>query len=279
MHHALLFHAFWICGVLTLINACMPNDVQNTHQLLIPDLIQDRYNIKDRQIAYIRRGPSDGRPVIFIHGSPGKSADANRLLQSPALKDFCLIAVDRPGWGASTGPIVPSITMGAQLLAPVLDICGNTEKAILVGHSLGSAIAARITTDHPDTVGGLVLVAPSLDPDLRAVRWYNRLADYSGIKRVLPAILNKSNDEIINLPEQLKQLAPRLAGIQIPTIVVHGRQDRLVEPANADYIVRMIRNSQIRRLEKEGHFVPFKQPEAVTAAILEVASHGSQTNR
>jgi pimeloyl-ACP methyl ester carboxylesterase len=59
-----------------------------------------------------------------------------------------------------------SLRMQSACLAPLLRLGKSAKKPILVGHSLGGPVAARLAMDYPDEVGGLILVAPSIDPEL-----------------------------------------------------------------------------------------------------------------
>ena len=260
-----------------LLAACMPKEINETHKMILPGVKRASYPFDGREIAYAIKGDPNGTPVILIHGSPGSWADAKKIMAHESLADYCLIAIDRPGWGDSVGPVEPSIEKSARLLAPALQICRSNRKTILVGHSLGGPIALRMAADYPDRIGGLVLLAASIDPDLRPVRWYNRLADYVIVKALLPGFLTKSNDEIIGLDEELRKLKPVLDKILVPTVVVQGDEDSLVEPANADYARRMMTNSPvtIRWIDNYGHLIPFSRPEAAVAAILEVVADRS----
>ncbi len=70
-----------------------------------------------------------------------------------------LVVPDRPGYGASPGPATGP-TGNADRLAGLLKFLG-TGPAIVVGHSYGAAIAARLAERHPQVVSGLVLVCPA----------------------------------------------------------------------------------------------------------------------
>lgn len=257
-----------------ILTACMPKEIGQTHGMILPGVKRSSYPSVGRQIAYAIKGNPNGTPVILIHGSPGSWADGKKIMADKSLADFCLIAMDRPGWGGSTGPVEPSIEKSARLMAPALRICKSDKKSIVVGHSLGGPIALRIAADYPDRIGGLVLLAASINPDLRPVRWYNMLAENFIVKALLPGELVKSNDEIIGLKEELQKLRPLFKKISTPTVVVQGDQDTLVDPANAEYVRQMLTNAPvtIRWIHNYGHLIPFSRPEAAVAAILEVGA-------
>lgn len=116
--------------------------------------------------------------------------------------------------------MIPGIADQARLLRPALDIGGRARKVILVGRSLGGPIVLRMEVDYPEKIAAVVLLEPILDPDLDAVRWYNKLADYRVVKFFLPEKLVRANDEIMALPGELRRLRKDLATLKMPIILV-----------------------------------------------------------
>ncbi|MGH9102474.1 MAG: alpha/beta fold hydrolase [Acidimicrobiales bacterium] len=120
------------------------------------------------------RESGTGRLVVLVHGQPGRAAGWDRLVL--ALQgSHRVLRYDRPGWGESEGPAV-GIAGNALALRGLLesrlsqggavsgDAGGPTCPAVLVGHSLGAAIAVSLAQRYPGLVGALVLVNPSVTP-------------------------------------------------------------------------------------------------------------------
>lgn len=168
--------------------------------------------------------PGRGTPLVFLHGLTSvrvgeKStalfgfADRHRL---PAWR------FDMRGHGASSGDLA-DVTL-TDLVADARTVLQASGRAILVGSSLGGLVAAWTAAEHPDLVGGLVLLAPALRflPRLRA-----RLAPDGRLhlphgERALefhPHVLEdfERHDESL-LPGLIRQ----------PTLVVHGALDDTV---------------------------------------------------
>src|SRR3546814_3701598 len=82
--------------------------------------------------------------ILFIHGSPGEWQAFDSYLNRPELQVYGpLLAPDRPGYGGSEPHVVvASLEEQARRLAPLL--LGNGAPAIVVGHSLGGPIAAKL---------------------------------------------------------------------------------------------------------------------------------------
>jgi len=106
-----------------------------------------------------------GQPVLLVHGLSGQLANFAYGMVEPLAADYRVVAVDRPGAGWSTRePGAPAdLRAQADTLAALIDKLG-LEKPLVVGHSLGGAIALALATYHPERVGGLALIAPLTHP-------------------------------------------------------------------------------------------------------------------
>ncbi len=235
-------------------------------------------DVLDRKIFAAELGPADGTPVLFIHGSPGSWRDALDVMRDPLLADRAhLIAIDRPGFGGSGhGALETSLARQSALLAALLTEetpAGQApQRAILVGHSLGGPVAARLAMDRPDLVRGLVLVAASIDPALEKVTWYQAAARWPLIRSLVPKDLELANDEILPLKGELEKMLPLWSTIRMPVVVIQGDADGLVPRENADFAERMLTEAQVHmvRVPKQGHMIPWERPELMRDAILEL---------
>jgi pimeloyl-ACP methyl ester carboxylesterase len=105
------------------------------------------------RVHYIER-PGGGTPVVLIHGLPGTAEDWNDV--TPLLASARTIALDRPGFGYSSGGYVPfdrQLSAIHGLLAKL-----GVRRPILVGHSYGGTVSLGYAERYPDDVRGLVLV-------------------------------------------------------------------------------------------------------------------------
>lgn len=250
----------------------MPDELEAFFKLPLPEVEKGSYQHEATQVSYVRTGNPMGMPIIFVHGSPGSWEDWKLIISRPRLKHrFNMLAVNRPGWGnrAANSQLVPKLSTQAEILHKILDAAKVNQKAILVGHSLGGPIVLQMAADYPDKVAAVVLLAPSLDPDLDAILWYNKLADYKLVQFFLPQTLAKSNVEIMALPGSLRSLSRGLASIHKPVVLVHGQNDRLVHPGNAAYARKKMINARYHEviLPNFGHLIPHLRPAEVVLAI------------
>lgn len=117
-----------------------------------------------------------GPPVLLIHGLGGQIRNFTHSLTARLAGDFRLVLVDRPGAGHSprradaAGPRAQAALLARLVAALAL------ERPLLVGHSLGGAVALAMALHHPDRVGGLALLAPLTHPETVAPAPFHLLA-------------------------------------------------------------------------------------------------------
>lgn len=115
-------------------------------------------NIDGNRIHYVDRG--QGPPILFVHGLGGTQFHFLPLF-ARLEKDFRLIALDRPGSGYSSrqGLTPASPKEQASFIASFIDAV-KLDRPLLVGHSLGGAVALATVLDHADRISGLALISP-----------------------------------------------------------------------------------------------------------------------
>lgn len=226
--------------------------------------------VEDRNIHYAYTDNSKDLLVVFVHGSPGSwNAFIDYFKADSLLSSADFVSVDRAGFGLSGfGEAETSIEVQAKQIKAVTDQF-NHSKILLVGHSLGGPVIARMAMDYPNAFDGLILVAPSIDPNLEEKYWYQRAIDSRVGGWLTPKEFEVSNDEILPLKGELELMLPLWDKIQIPSIVIQGTNDRLVPKGNADFAKAMLPDSlvEIRLLEGVNHFVPWNHPSEIIKAI------------
>jgi pimeloyl-ACP methyl ester carboxylesterase len=138
------------------------------------------------RIHYIDEG--SGPPLVLIHGLGGQMHNFTHSLLERLRRDHRVIIIDRPGSGYSTRPPHGSAALAgqAQTIAHFVDALG-LHRPLVVGHSLGGAIALLLALDHPDKVGGLALLAPATHPAKTVPPLFRGLYVHSPLRRRLMA--------------------------------------------------------------------------------------------
>jgi pimeloyl-ACP methyl ester carboxylesterase len=234
-----------------------------------------------RIIHYVIAGDDQKPLIIFVHGSPGSlSAFIDFLGDSTLLEHAQLLSIDRPGFGdANFGHAEPSLYKQAALLKSVIEKNKNKRPVFLVGHSLGGPLIARVAMDYPDLVDGLIMVAPSIDPTLEPNEWFRGPLASPFLRWVLPRSIRASNDEIFQLKPQLENMIPLWPEVDIPTIVIQGKNDRLVPYQNALFAKEKMVNAPVTLMliDSMDHFVPWTNPDLINNAIFDMIDLYSKT--
>jgi pimeloyl-ACP methyl ester carboxylesterase len=267
------------------LHSCMtfrmsPNEVDN---FFVENGIkgsQQKYTEQFRNIHYVHSGDNTKPLVVFVHGSPGSlSAFIDFMADTILLEKAQLVTTDRPGFGYSNfGVAEPSLQKQAALLRPILEKYKDNRPIILVGHSMGGPVIARMAMDFPELIDGLVLVAASIDPELEPNEtWFRAPLATPFLSWILPRSFRASNDEIYQLKPQLYDMMPLWKTISCPVIVVQGDKDSLVAPGNADFAEKMLVNTTVKVIRKRdmNHFVPWSNPELIRDAVLELIQQGT----
>jgi len=139
-----------------------------------------RIDVDGHGVHVMTRGPETAPVVLMIHGASANAREFTGTLAPRLEMDLRVLMADRPGHGYSdrfTG--AESLAAQAGQMAGVLEQMAPGQKATIVGHSFGGAVALRLALDRPDLVSGLVLLAPVTHDwgDAEGgTAWYNSVA-------------------------------------------------------------------------------------------------------
>jgi pimeloyl-ACP methyl ester carboxylesterase len=220
------------------------------------------------RVSYLRAGVVGARRLILVHGTPGQAEQWADYLVAPP-QHLEVVAIDRPGFGHS-GPdaALPSLETQAGAVAALM---GPPEApSILLGHSLGGPVVACAAALHPDRVAAVIFLSAAVDPALERIHPLQHVGTWAPVRFLLGRTLRNANAELLALKPGLERLAPLLALIRAPVVIVHGTADDRVPFANVAYLQRMLTRARLVEtvvLERADHFLPWNAPQAVRAAI------------
>jgi len=242
-----------------------------------------RTTVLGEPAAYLEAGR--GQPVVLVHGAGGRAEVWTPQLAG--LADVArLIAVDLPGHGAGGGRGCRQVDDYVAWLVGLLDALG-LDRAVVAGHSMGGAIAQTLALGHRGRLRGLVLVGTGarlrvlarilelfregspLGPELVASLAYSPKTPPGAVVEAERALLE--TPPAVTLGDFLAcdrfDVMARLAGVEIPTLVLGGVDDRLTPPKYAAYLARHIPGARLVEVEAAGHFPQLEQPAVVNAAF------------
>jgi len=268
-------------------------------------------SVRDRGEFFVRMlgASTDAVPVLLIHGWQA-TADLNFFpLFAPLSERHLVIAPDLRGHGRSLYPEAPfTMDAAADDQAALLRHL-HIPRAIIVGYSLGTAVAQTMAERHPALVSGLVLAGGEFAPDRRLhEKLYLRAGDWqASVQRLTQGrwgahrIVSKASREtpaieairpwLVGEIERGHPASLRAAGRalgrfdgrpiaaahrQVPTAVVITRRDHLVRPARQERLATAWRATRVE-LDAD-HDAPLARPDDFVRAMLEaVASVAART--
>jgi pimeloyl-ACP methyl ester carboxylesterase len=197
---------------------------------------------------------------VLIHGLPGTAEDWEDV--TPLLAGHRTIAIDRPGFGYSSGGYLPfnrQLEAIHELLAKL-----DVTRPILVGHSYGGTISLGLAERYPSDVSGLVLVGDS--------EAFHPLPVVAAHRRRLLAInmthgnLEAWAGETLAADGVIAQIDKHLSTIHIPAVVIQGEQDELVKPAYGRQLAAELPDARLQMVYG-GHMQPYDHPATIAAAV------------
>ena len=116
--------------------------------------------LKDAEIHWYETG--HGRPIIMLHGLAGNLRNFTYALTDKLNQDFRVIAIDRAGcgWSKRSRPESATLNEQARIISEFIKK-EKIEKPLIVGHSLGGAIALTLALEHKTKISGLALICPA----------------------------------------------------------------------------------------------------------------------
>ncbi|WP_158555048.1 alpha/beta fold hydrolase [Fulvimarina endophytica] len=119
--------------------------------------------IGGERLHYLEKGA--GPPIVLVHGLTGQLGNFAYALLEPLAVRHRVVLVDRPGSGHSTRKVdrKSDLALQAGMIAEMIDRL-DLGRPLVVGHSLGGAVALALALDHPRKVSRLALIAPLTQP-------------------------------------------------------------------------------------------------------------------
>jgi 2-hydroxy-6-oxonona-2,4-dienedioate hydrolase len=233
-----------------------------------------------------------GPAILYLHGSgPGATGWSNFGPNIGTVsKQFRTLAMDFPGWGKSALEIPGDgkLTTAVKVLLDELGI----EKVALVGNSLGGATSVGFAAQYPDRVSRLItmgtpspgmnvytgnplesegmktLIATYRDPTPESFMKLVQIMCFDP-KFATEELAKERSEAALSHPEfldaflkgrllkvmpNLNDAMPALLGLKVPTLAIHGRNDKTVHFENSMRLVSLVSDSRLVLLNRCGHW-------------------------
>jgi len=258
------------------------------------------------EIACRLAGDAGSRPVVFFHGFTGNSR--NWMLNFGPLVEagYRTLSLDHPGHGRSSAPENPAcyrMEVVARIHHQVAAQLGYVP-GVIVGHSMGAAIAEEFALAYRDEVEALVLVDSFGGSVKRS--WIRSIDDYAsdaarkvafaeGMEALFDFQIATGLRSVDHLPADMRPLVRsefartspigyfhsalamrnrvetlgRLSAFDKPTLVVYGANEDRSFIRGSEELARTIPGSRIEAIEGAGHSPQFEQADRFNAVLLD----------
>jgi 3-oxoadipate enol-lactonase len=261
-----------------------------------PAILLMRINSNNLAIDYSDNG--SGIPLLLIHGYP-----LSRALWEPQVTGLAdvarVLALDLRGHGGSdVGPESYSMSVLADDCRRLLDTLGIAQPVVLGGLSMGGYVVFEFYRKYPQRIAGLILAATRAGADSPEAKANRDTAATTArekgvgaiVETMLPKILSQKSfqtrPKLVTRVRKLMASTPLaavlgdlaamrdradstaiLAQIDKPTLILHGADDQLIPPAEAQATGAAIPNARLQILPEAGHLLNLEQPEAFNEAV------------
>jgi len=280
-------------------------EVEKYMESVFRKLEQQYVTLNGVKIRYVVEG--NGPPVLLLHGF-GQFLECWLLNIEPLSEKYRVYAVDFPGHGLSDKPKIDySLPAAVRFVTDFMESM-EIERPSLVGHSIGGLVSLILAIKSPEKVDKLVLVDCAglttetplfhrllalpiigdiiVRPTIRAgTRQGMRKAFYNpdfvtekmldlnykylktpGAKEAMLSIIRCGVS--LNGPRSEAVAADRLHMVSVPTLLIHGAQDRSIPLKYSKHACRLIPDARLRVIEASGHCPHLEKADEFNEAVV-----------
>ena len=242
--------------------------------------------------------------AVFIHGAQNDHSVWGLQTRYFAHHGHNVLAVDLPGHGRSEGPALTSIEAVSAWLLALLDAAG-VERALLIGHSMGSLAALETAGAAPARVSKLAMVGTAYpmqvsdallgaarDDEQRAIDMVNIWSHSTmspkpsspgpgfnvmeGSRRLMQRMAARGPEQLFHTDFSVCNSyaggAAAAARVTCPTLLLLGQRDMMTPPKGARMVKEAILHARTVEVAASGHALMTEQPDAVLDALYGFAT-------
>jgi len=232
-----------------------------------------------------RSEPGKGPALVCIHGSADNHHAYDLLLD--ALPGRRRIAINLPGRAGTDGPPLQSAAEMARFVATLVQ-SEVEDDFVLVGHSLGGAVAIELALTTTDRLRGLILLATGARLRVHPIilQLFEQAEASGALPPAAPGLYQPDTDPtLIERVAERRALTPITTGradwhaadtfdriaeleqIGAPALIIAGSEDLLTPPKYAEYMASHIPDSQLRMLDGAGHMFLIERADEAAQSI------------
>lgn len=269
-------------------------------------------SVGDHDVSYSFNGANarkDGLILVLVHGAGGHKQDwpatwrsASHKMQGMGLtarsegrqlENYPIYAIDLPGHGRSAGNSQTDVDVYAKTVASFLEAL-DLKKVVLIGHSMGAAIALTLAVRPNPRLAGIALIGGSsrlvvsdailgglqgdFEPTVDNIVRYSWHKDTSAFfkRENRQRMLEAGSDVVYNdfLACSRFDLSDRLSTIGIPVLIIAADQDRMVPLDKSRKMAEALPKATFAELHNCGHFMHVEQPRKVAGVLASFLETG-----
>ena len=238
-------------------------------------------------LFYAHTQPADARyTLLLIHGAGSSHliwpAELRRLPQT------AVYALDLAGHGRSALPGYDSVQLHAR---DVLDFITalSLSQVVVLGHSMGGAVAQMVGLAQSPAVAGLVLlgtgaklrVSPAILESIRGdyEQAVGLLSQFYWGEKQNPALIEGVRGGMLACPVEVTMgdflacdqfdLRTSLPEITVPTLVISGSADQMTPPQFGQFLADQLPNAEFTLIEQGGHMMALEFPNEVARLVAD----------
>lgn len=248
-----------------------------------------------------------GHPVIMLHGGGAGASGWSNFVRNlgPLSKQFRVMLVDQPNYGKSDSVVLKEAltTVAARAVKDMLDALG-IKKASLIGNSLGGGTALSFAVDYPDRLEKMVLMgsaAGGVDlftvwptEGIKILMTLFEKPSVEGFRNLINVmcydssfatddLLRQRYEAAVSNPKHLeamrggigiqRDLMQQLRDVKHDTLIIHGRQDRVVPMEGSMRLLTVLENSRLVVFNKCGHWAQFEKADEFNRLVADFLTH------
>lgn len=238
------------------------------------------------QMLFYTLSGRGGPALILIHGAGGSHLHWPAALRR--MPGATVYAVDLPGHGRSEGSGRERIEDYVTEIVRFMDAV-EVSRGVLVGHSMGGAIAQMTALTAPERVAGLVLVGTGARLRVAPVLLDGILQDAPGALALItewawgpeadPAMVVRGRRMMARVDPRVVwgdfaacdrfDIREQVGEITAPTLVITGSEDRMTPPKFGQWLAERIPGARFVLIEGAGHMMMLEKPDRVASAVWE----------
>ncbi len=222
-------------------------------------------------------------PTLMIHGAGSSHLDWPAELRRMA--EANAVAPDLPGHGKSAGAGHDAIGAYAAAIIALLDQL-RLARAVMLGHSMGGAVAQLLALHYPDRVAGLVLVGTAARLNVNPAILTGLRADFAATVAQIVGwqwAEGYEQQQRLSLRRQLEtnpdvyyndfracasfDVRDQLGRVRAPTLIIGGTRDRMTPFRQSEELRDLIPGAQLMAVEGGGHMLLLEQPQAAADMV------------